>query len=146
MILSDGTIRELMSKNELEISPLKDEQIQPASVDCTLGTHFLRVDDAERTHLDFDNEIKYTDIESDKIVIAPQSFLLATTNEYIKLPNHITAFVEGRSSIGRMGLFIQNAGWVDAGFEGRITLELLTLIHCPLFSVLDAEFANWFFV
>ena len=86
----------------------------------------------ERTHLDFDNEIKYTDIESDKIVIAPQSFLLATTNEYIKLPNHITAFVEGRSSIGRMGLFIQNAEWVDAGFEGRITLELFNANSLPI--------------
>ena len=53
------------------------------------------------------------------MIIEPHSFLLATTNEYIKLPNHITAFVEGRSSIGRMGLFISNAGWVDAGFEGR---------------------------
>ena len=132
MILSDGSIRELMRKKELEISPITDEQIQPASVDCTLGTHFLRVDDAERTHLDFDREIKYTDIESDKIVIAPQSFLLATTNEYIKLPNHITSFVEGRSSIGRMGLFIQNAGWVDAGFEGRITLELFNANSLPI--------------
>jgi len=132
MILSDGTIRELMSKKELEISPVTDAQIQPASVDCTLGTHFLKVDDSERTHLDFDGEIKYTDIESEQIVIAPQSFLLATTNEYIKLPNHITAFVEGRSSIGRMGLFIQNAGWVDAGFEGRITLELFNANSLPI--------------
>ena len=132
MILSDATIRNLMIKNELSISPIADEQIQPASVDCTLGTHFLRVDDSERTHLDFDHDIKYTDIESDKIVIAPQSFLLATTNEYIKLPNHITAFVEGRSSIGRMGLFIQNAGWVDAGFKGRITLELFNANSLPI--------------
>ena len=132
MILSDGSIRELINKNELEIAPIKDEQIQPASVDCTLGTHFLRVDDSHRTHLDFENEIKYTEIEAEKIVIPPQSFLLATTNEYIKLPNHITSFVEGRSSIGRMGLFIQNAGWVDAGFEGRITLELFNANSLPI--------------
>ena len=44
--------------------------------------------------------------------------------EYIKLPADLTAFIEGRSSIGRMGLFVQNAGWVDPGFEGEITLEL----------------------
>ena len=60
------------------------------------------------------------------------SFLLATTNEYLTLPNNITAFVEGRSSIGRMGLFIQNAGWVDAGFEGRITLELYNANSLPI--------------
>jgi len=132
MILSDGTIKELMKKGELLIEPVADEQIQPASVDCTLGSHFLRIDDAEKTHLDFDNPIQYREIESEKIVIAPQSFLLATTNEYINLPNHITAFVEGRSSIGRMGLFIQNAGWVDAGFEGRITLELFNANSLPI--------------
>ncbi|MEK9727528.1 MAG: dCTP deaminase [Candidatus Margulisiibacteriota bacterium] len=132
MILSDGTIKELLRKNELQISPLNESQIQPASVDCTLGTHFLRIDDSHRTHLDFENEIKYTEITAEKIVIPPQSFLLATTNEYIKLPNHITSFVEGRSSIGRMGLFIQNAGWVDAGFEGRITLELFNANSLPI--------------
>ena len=71
-------------------------------------------------------------MQAAKIVIPPQSFLLATTNEYIKLPNNITAFVEGRSSIGRMGLFIQNAGWVDAGFEGRITLELFNANSLPI--------------
>ena len=74
MILSDGTIKELIKKEELVITPLKDEQIQPASVDCTLGTHFLRIDDSHRTHLDFENEIKYKEITSDKIVIPPQSF------------------------------------------------------------------------
>jgi len=56
----------------------------------------------------------------------------ATTQEFVKLPNGLTAFVEGRSSIGRMGLFIQNAGWVDAGFEGRITLELYNANSLPI--------------
>jgi len=58
--------------------------------------------------------------------------LLATTREYIKLPRDLTAFVEGRSSIGRIGLFIQNAGWVDPGFEGNITLELYNANSLPI--------------
>lgn len=132
MILSDGSIKELISTGELGITPLDSEQIQPASVDCTLGNHFLRVNDSQKTHLDFDSKVEYQEVMAQQIVIAPQSFLLATTNEYIKLPNHITAFVEGRSSIGRMGLFIQNAGWVDAGFEGRITLELFNANSLPI--------------
>ena len=132
MILSDKTIRRLIQTKALKIYPITDEQIQPASVDCTLGDHFLRIEDAEKTHLDFDHPIAYKEIVSKQIVIAPQSFLLATTNEYITLPNNITAFVEGRSSIGRMGLFIQNAGWVDAGFEGRITLELFNANSLPI--------------
>ncbi|MBU1151751.1 dCTP deaminase, partial [Patescibacteria group bacterium] len=67
-----------------------------------------------------------------EFTIPPHTFLLATIQEYIKLPNNLTAFVEGRSSIGRIGLFIQNAGWVDPGFEGRITLELYNASSLPI--------------
>lgn len=52
--------------------------------------------------------------------------------EYFELPNDLTAFVEGRSSLGRMGLFIQNAGWVDPGFQGEITLELYNVNRCAI--------------
>ena len=57
---------------------------------------------------------------------------MATTKEYISLPDNLTAFVEGRSSLGRMGLFIQNAGWVDPGFSGEITLELFNANRCAI--------------
>ena len=78
------------------------------------------------------DEIKYREIKSESIVIPPKSFILATTREYVKIPNDLVAFVEGRSSIGRMGLFIQNAGWVDPGFEGQITLELFNANQVPI--------------
>ena len=52
--------------------------------------------------------------------------------EYFELPDNLTAFVEGRSSLGRMGLFIQNAGWVDPGFKGEITLELFNANRCAI--------------
>ena len=58
--------------------------------------------------------------------------MLATTMEYVTLPDNLTAFVEGRSSLGRMGLFIQNAGWVDPGFRGEITLELFNANRCAI--------------
>ena len=92
------------------------------------------VDDNQATdgHITFDKEISYREITGSHITIPAHSFLLATTMEYIKLPNGLTAFVEGRSSVGRMGLFIQNAGWVDAGFEGRITLELYNANSLPI--------------
>ena len=54
----------------------------------------------------------------------PNEFILASTNEYIKVPEDMAAYVEGRSSIGRLGLQVQNAGFIDPGFEGQITLEL----------------------
>ena len=58
--------------------------------------------------------------------------MLASTMEYIKLPADVTAFVEGRSSIGRIGLFVENAGWVDPGFEGELTLELFNANRQPI--------------
>ena len=82
MILSDQTIRQMLSEHSLVISPLTPEQIQPASVDVRLGNTF--------------------------------------------------SVVEGRSSLGRLGLFIQNAGWVDPGFHGAITLELFNANRCAI--------------
>ena len=134
MILSDKTIKDLLAKGDLVIDPITENSIQPASVDCRIGSHYLVIDDTqiESGILSFDKEIKYREINNDTVIIPPHSFLLATTMEYIKVPNGYTAFVEGRSSIGRMGLFIQNAGWVDSGFEGRITLELYNANSLPI--------------
>jgi len=132
MILSDKKILELISTRELIIDPITKEQIQPASVDIRLGNHFLKLDENAIEAMTMTDEIKYVSFEADEVVIPPHSFLLATTKEYIKLPKNITAFVEGRSSIGRMGLFIQNAGWVDPGFEGEITLELYNANRLPI--------------
>ena len=132
MILSDRTIKELLKKKELIIEPITEEQIQPASVDLRLGNHFLNVDENTVESMTLDKEINYVSFNSSEIIIPPHSFLLATTMEYIKLPNYLTAFVEGRSSIGRIGLFIQNAGWVDPGFEGAITLELYNANRLPI--------------
>lgn len=132
MILSDRTIRDLMGKGTLKIEPLEDYQIQPASVDLRLGNSFLKLDENMTEVMTLDEEIKYVSYCSEELVIPPHSFLLATTMEYIELPDDITAFVEGRSSIGRMGLFIQNAGWVDPGFKGQITLELYNANSLPI--------------
>jgi dCTP deaminase len=132
MILSDGTLQKMIETGELGVDPIKPNSIQPASVDCHLGRHFLIVEDRQMQMIDMDTQILYREYESDEITIPPHSFLLATTEEYIKLPNDLTAFVEGRSSIGRIGLFIQNAGWVDPGFEGQITLELYNANSLPI--------------
>jgi dCTP deaminase len=79
-----------------------------------------------------DSVINYRNIKSEKYLLLPGQFVLATTMEYIRLSDNMTAFVEGRSSIGRLGLFIQNAGWVDPGFEGEITLELFNASNCAI--------------
>lgn len=132
MILSDNTLKAMIKSGELVVSPIDEHSIQPASIDCRLGNHFLIVEQNQMDIITLDSEIKYREIESDTITIPPHTFLLATTQEYIELPDNLTSFVEGRSSIGRIGLFIQNAGWVDPGFKGRITLELYNASSLPI--------------
>lgn len=132
MILSDKTIMKMLEEGTLEISPLTQEQIQPASVDVRLGNTFSIVEDSSTGIISLEKEIKYKTIETDSYILLPGQFVLATTMEYFSLPNNLTAFVEGRSSLGRMGLFIQNAGWVDPGFKGEITLELFNANRCAI--------------
>ncbi len=132
MILSDDTLRQMIAERSIVVEPIEPYQVQPASIDLRLGRHFLKIDENSLESLSLDTELPYIQIEKDEIVIPPHSFLLATTIEAVRIPSHVTAFVEGRSSIGRMGLFIQNAGWVDPGFEGTITLELFNANRLPL--------------
>jgi len=132
MILSDKTISSMLEEKTLDISPLEDGQIQPASVDIRLGSTFCVVEDTSDGIISLDSENTYRMIETDKYLLLPGQFVLATTMEYFRMPNDLTAFVEGRSSLGRLGLFIQNAGWVDPGFEGEITLELFNANRCAI--------------
>ncbi len=132
MILSDQTIRRMLAENSLTITPLEDGQIQPASVDIRLGDTFSIVEDSSSGIISMDKEIHYKTIQTDSYLLLPGQFVLASTMEYFRLPDDLTAFVEGRSSLGRMGLFIQNAGWVDPGFEGEITLELFNANRCAI--------------
>ena len=132
MILSDKTILDMVVDNRLGIAPLEHFQIQPASVDIRLGNTFSIVEDFPDGIITMDSKIAYKTITADRYVLMPGQFVLATTMEYFKLPENLTAFVEGRSSLGRMGLFIQNAGWVDPGFEGEITLELFNANKCAI--------------
>lgn len=132
MILSDKTISEMLKNGKLTIKPLEHGQIQPASVDIRLGNTFCIVEDSPTGIITLDREISCKTIQTDTYLLLPGQFVLATTVEYFELPDDLTAFVEGRSSLGRMGLFIQNAGWVDPGFKGEITLELYNANRCAI--------------
>lgn len=135
MILSGQTIQQYVQDNEISITPFQELSIQPASIDLRLGKDFLVVDDISTPYLSISKPANYQEIEvADKetITIPPQSFMLGTTWEQVGLPSHLTAFVEGRSSIGRLGVFIQNAGWIDPGFSGQITLELFNANRVPV--------------
>lgn len=132
MILSDKTIMTMLENHTLSIEPLEKEQIQPASVDIRLGRTFSMIEDSSAGILPLDSQVTYKTITADTYLLLPGQFVLASTMEYVELPDNLTAFVEGRSSLGRLGLFIQNAGWVDPGFKGEITLELFNANRCAI--------------
>lgn len=126
MVLSDYTL--MYGDCDISVFPLNEENIQPASIDLNLAGPFLvprRGVEASRLIEDKPIYDELPIINNDgEAVIKSHSFVLANTVQEIYIPENITAFVEGRSSVGRRGLFIQNAGWVDPGFQGHITLEL----------------------
>ena len=132
MILSDKTITKMLDEKSLIINPLSEEQIQPASVEIRLGNTFSVIDDTPSGVIALDSQIKYKSITADTYLILPGQFVLATTMEYFELPDNMTAFVEGRSSLGHMGLFLQNTGRVGPGFKGEITLELFNANRCAI--------------
>jgi dCTP deaminase len=131
LILSDRTIKELLQSGELGVEPLDPNQIEPASIDLRLGDSFLEPISTSGV-CSMSDAPEYKETKAQDFIIPTRGFVLATTMEFIRLPDYLTAFVEGRSSVGRLGLFIQNAGWVDPGFEGAITLELYNANNAPM--------------
>lgn len=117
-MLSDNTIKKLCIEQDL-ITPFKEEALQPCSYDLTLDDIVIKQVFTGRK-VDLVKE----SVTKDFAEIRPGEFVLASTIEKVNLPNTLCAKVEGKSSIGRLGLFIQNAGHIDPGFSGNITLEL----------------------
>jgi dCTP deaminase len=132
MILSSKTILMKIKEEELMIEPFTSSQVQPASIDLRIGNHFMTMDEYSTPFISLEKPASYKEVCQETIIIPPQGFVLGTTMEHIHLPNDMTAFVEGRSSIGRLGLFIQNAGWINPGFEGQIILELYNANRVPI--------------
>ena len=141
MVLSDRSIREKLVKKEIIIQPVEDWQIGPSSVDLHLNSDFAKLRESDfnriggiKKPIDLNKKINYDyfDIDNYHLILKPKQFILANTIERIKLPDNICASVQNRSSIGRLGLFIENAGWIDPGFEGHITLELFNAGNIPI--------------
>ncbi|MDD3041111.1 dCTP deaminase [Bacteroides sp.] len=134
VLLNDRELRVAIQKNILKIYPFSETNIQPNSYDITLNDSFIRFNDST-TAIDPFHKIPdelTTKIITDYFIIKPGEFILAETIETISLPPTICGKIEGKSSIGRLGLNIQNAGFIDAGFSGSLTLELLNTNKYPI--------------
>lgn len=130
-VLGDRRLHELEDAGMIQYDG--PASIGPASLDLHLGTSFCMARPNGPVKLGDKVPSKvYAIMDDEMITINPGEFMLATTKEYIKLPDNICATVHGRSSIGRLGLTVQNAGFVDPGFEGEITLELKNETSYPI--------------
>ena len=135
MMLSDRTIKNLVADGELAIEPFEASQVQPASVDLVLGGA-LRVPDGVGVIDPAEPEGVATTliaIEPAGYRLQPAELVLATTVERVRLPDWIVGRVEGKSSLGRLGLMIHvTAGFIDPGFAGQVTLELANVSTRPI--------------
>jgi dCTP deaminase len=150
MILSDKAIKKAIEDHRISIyydnmNDLRVPCIQPASLDIRLGRSFAIPNVKKWEVIRFDESMSYKYINQESFILAPGDFVLGTTMERIKIANDLTAFVEGRSSIGRLGICVQNAGWVDPGFEGEITLELYNMSNHPIELISGARVAQLVF-
>lgn len=137
-VLSDGTIRRLVEAGRIVVDPWDPGLIQPASIDLGLGNSF-RVFHNHRTPA-IDLREPPTNLTEEVVVedgapfvIHPGEFCLGRTREWIELPDDVVARIEGKSSLGRLGLIVHaTAGFCDPGWKGTLTLELNNLTRVPI--------------
>jgi len=138
MVLSDRTIREELARGRLVIRPLMEGSIQPASVDVHLDRKVLVFRNSRRPYIDVreptEDLTEMVEIGEDApFILHPGEFVLGSTLEYFEIPNDLVARLEGKSSLGRLGLLIHStAGYVDPGWKGHLTLELSNVARLPI--------------
>ena len=138
MVLSDKTIALELAKGRIVIEPVDAEDIQPSSVDLHLGAELQVFRNSRYPYIDPRvnqpglTEQLIASVE-EPFVLHPGEFALGVTAEHIELPDDIVARLEGKSSLGRLGLMIHStAGYVDPGWRGQITLELSNVANLPI--------------
>jgi len=137
-VLSDGTIRRLVSEGRVRIEPWDDAMVQPASVDLRLGSSFRVFHNHRIAAIDLaDPPTNVTELvqiaDDESFVIHPGEFVLGRTLEHLELPDDLVSRIEGKSSVGRLGLIVHaTAGFVDPGFKGTLTLEITNLTRVPI--------------
>jgi dCTP deaminase len=139
VILSDGSIRAALAAGTITIDPIGDDAVQPSSVDVRLDglfrvfhNHRFPYIDVKQDLTDLTELVEVKDGE-EPFILHPGEFVLGSTYEEIGLPADVAARLEGKSSLGRLGLLTHStAGFVDPGFRGHVTLELSNVSNLPI--------------
>jgi len=140
MIFSDRDIKKVIKNGGLVFKPnVNKNQIGPASIDLKLGPIFKSFNITKQCLLDTKKGLPDEDFiitkeikTNEAFILHPNHFILASTKEYIKVPDDIVLKVEGKSTLARMGILVHTAGFVDPGFEGTLTLEISNQSNLPV--------------
>jgi dCTP deaminase len=152
MVLSDRTIREQLATGRLVIDPFYDALLQPSSVDVRVAGEFRVFHnnrqpfiDVRRPSEDLTDLVEITGDEP--FILHPGEFVLGSTVERVVIPDDLVARLEGKSSLGRLGLLIHStAGYIDPGWDGHITLELSNVARLPITIYKDMKIGQLSFL
>jgi dCTP deaminase len=138
MVLSDRTIRRLIEEGRIGIEPFDEGLVQPSSVDVRVDRFFRVFRNSRYPFIDvkkpMDDLTELVEVgDSEPFILHPGEFVLGSTLERITLPDDLVARLEGKSSLGRLGLLIHStAGFIDPGWDGHVTLELSNVANLPI--------------
>ncbi len=138
MVLADRTIRRLLEEGRIGIDPYEEELLQPSSVDVRVDRLFRVFHNARYPFIDvkqpMDDLTELVEVDEDEpFILHPGEFVLGSTLERVTLPDDLVARLEGKSSLGRLGLLIHStAGFIDPGWDGHVTLELSNVANLPI--------------
>ncbi|MGZ5313321.1 MAG: dCTP deaminase [Solirubrobacterales bacterium] len=138
MVLSDRTIKAEIEAGRLVFDPYDESLVQPSSVDVRVDRRFRVFHNSRHPYIDVRKPMEgltelVTVADGEPFVLHPGEFVLGQTLERVRIPDDLVARLEGKSSLGRLGLVIHStAGFVDPGFEGNLTLELSNLANLPI--------------
>ena len=138
MLMSDRDIRASIEAGEIGLEPLDMSLLQPSSFDVRIDRFFRLFDNPKYAFIDpaeqQDDLTRFVEVAADEpFILHPGEFVLGSTYEFVKLPDNVAARLEGKSSLGRLGLVTHStAGFVDPGFNGHVTLELSNMATLPI--------------
>lgn len=138
MVLSDKTLREEIDAGRIVIDPFEERLIQPSSIDLRVDHSYRVFNNSRYPYIDVKDPMEdLTELvkpsDDEPFILHPGEFVLGQTLERVTVPDDMVARLEGKSSLGRLGLLIHStAGFVDAGFSGNLTLELSNVANLPI--------------
>jgi len=152
MILSDKDVKQHLKEGKLKVEPLDiEKQIMPVGIDLRLGNEFKMfkkdIEHIDPSKDDLEDTMEAVIVEDGKsLMLHPGEFVLGVTKEFVQLPDNIAGRIDGRSSLGRMGIIVHStAGHVDPKFEGKLTLEITNIGKLPVMIFPGMKFCSIIF-